>query len=542
MYSMMRWLLCLVVLAGLTGCGIGPTPSGPSKRGPAVFRLNLGTEPPELDPIRVTDLTSMNVLGQLQRGLVQFNAHNQVVPAIAQRWTLSPDGKTYRFTLDPKGTWSDGHPVTAQQFVEGWQRALNKANGSEYAFFLFDVVGAKAYFEGTLTDFTHVGVKALNAHTLQITLVHPVAFFTALLAAPVTYPARLDVIKRYGDTWTEAGHMPSNGPYVLHQWQHEEKLVLTPNPRFTSTSKPQHPVTVDMVMINDANTSVAMYEQGSLDFIETPSTLPAFEVRRLSPRPDYHSGSLHALFYLGFNTRKLPFNNKLVRRAFAMATQRGLLPQLLQAGQTPTSGWITPGLSGYNPTVGLAYNPTVAKHLLQQAGYTAQHPLPPITLGFRTMMDIQKECEIVQYSWLKTLGASVKLDNMDWKVYLNRLATDAPPVFRLSWYVDYPDSDSFMSLFTTGNGNNHTGWTNARYDRLVKQASQAQSPTQRAQLYQQAQTLLLNDEAVIVPLYAPKKGYLLNHAFTGLGVNGLNLLNLEGLRLATPTEKGAGTL
>jgi oligopeptide transport system substrate-binding protein len=529
----MRLFLCLLLLVCVTGCGLVPIDKGTrgSSAQPNVFRVNLGTEPPELDPIRVTDLTSMNVLGQLQRGLVQFDAHNQIVPAIAKRWTLSPDGKTYHFYLDPNAVWNDGQPVTAQQFIDGWQRALTKVNGSEYAFFLFDVVGAKAYFEGTLGDFSNVGMKALSTSTLRITLAHPVAFFISLLAAPVAYPVRLDVIKRYGDTWTEAGHMPSNGPYYLSQWQHEEKLRLIPNPRFKSAMKPLHPVVVDMVMINDANTSVAMYEQGSLDFIETPSTLPAFEVRRLSRRRDFHSGNLHALFYLGFNTRKPPFNNKLVRRAFAMATQRSLLPQLLQAGQSPSTGWITRGLSGYDPTAGLAYNPTLAKQLLHQMGYdTPQHRLPPITLGFRTMMDIQKECEIIQYSWFKTLGVSVKLDNMDWKVYLNRLAMDAPPVFRLSWYVDYPDSDSFMSLFTTGNGNNHTGWTNVRYDSLVKQARQHQNPTHRKALYHQAQTLLLNDEAVIVPLYAPKKGYLLNPAFTGIGVNGLNLLNLEALR------------
>jgi oligopeptide transport system substrate-binding protein len=508
-------LLCLVLL----GCQTPPA----EHRADQEFTMNLGTEPPDLDPIRVTDLTSINVVGNLMWGLTRFDRLGRVIPAMAQRWQRQ--GNTYTFYLNPLARWSDGKPVTAQNFVDGWQRALTASNGAEYAFFLFDVARARDYYDGKLTDFTQVGVRAVNDHTLQVTLARPVAFFPALVASPVAFPIRKDVVARYGDRFTEAGHFVSNGPYQLTAWVHEDHLRMTPNPHF----RPRTRVSVNMRMVNDANTSVVMYETGELDFIETPSTIPAFDVRRLKKRPDYHTGPLHVISYFGFNTQKPPFDDVRVRRAFAMTLNRDYYPRLLQSGQVPIQGFITPGLIGHNPKRGLGFNPVEARRLLAEAGYPNGQGFPPVTLGFRSLYDVRKEAEIAQYLWQKHLNVTVRLENMDWKVFLNRLKTDPPHLYRLNWYVDYPDADSFMNLFLAENGNNYTRWHDAEYDQWVRQAATVSDVATRTRLYDLAQKRLLEEAVALVPIYASEKGYLLNPRFTGLTVNALNLLDLSGL-------------
>lgn len=506
--------------------------SSEARPGERVFTLNLGTEPPELDPAKVTDLTSSSVLLNLMRGLTQLGATSEPIPAVAERWELSKDGLHYIFYLRKDALWSDGRPVTASDFVNGWKRSLTAESASEYAFFLFDVKNAKGFFDKKVTDFAQVGVHALDDHRLQVDLERPVPFFLSLVAAPVAMPVREDNIRQYGDQFTEAGKFITNGPYLLDAWVHEERIRLKPNPRYYG----HHPEIdrVEMLMVNDANTSVVMYENNELDYIETPTSIPSFDVRRLRKRPDYHSGKLFALYYFGFNTDVPPFNNPKVRQAFAYALDRSYYPRLLQSGQQPTTSLIPPGMLGYNDTLGLPYNPEKAKQLLTEAGYPDGKGFPTVELSYRTLYDIQKESEIAQYLWRKNLNVNVRLRNMEWKVFLKKLDDKSEPIqiYRLSWYADFPDPDTFMSLFTKTNGNNHTRWGSTEYDQWVSEAVVTLSPEKRKALYDQAQRVLLEDSAAIIPVYVAEKGYLLRPTVKGLQVNGLNLLNLDNLSLA----------
>ncbi|MDX2083922.1 MAG: peptide ABC transporter substrate-binding protein [Candidatus Melainabacteria bacterium] len=529
--------LCLVLWAILcfAGCSFPAAPSARdtvSDSTPAnarVFRMNLGSEPPNLDPPRVTDLTSFNVVQNLMRGLTQFDARQQVVPAVAERWTVSPDGKVYTFYIHPKARWSDGKPVTANDFVYAWQRALDPALGAEYAFFLHDIVNAKAWNEGKLKDPRQLGIRALNLRTLQVTLNRPVAFFPSLLASPVALPVRQDVVARNGAKWTEAGRMVTNGPYRLAEWIHEQRIVLTPDPDwFLAQPKVAR---VEMLMVTDANTSVVMYENDELDFIETTTSIPPFEVRRLQHRPDAHRLAIHRNEYVGFNTRQPPFNQVKVRQAFAHAIDRSLFPTLLQSGQQPLASLITPGLVGYNPKRGLMFNPQRAKQLLAEAGYPQGKGFPSVSLSYRTSFGGRREAEILQFLWKKHLGVDVNLKNMEWKVLLSQLKQNPPPMYRLGWYVDYPDADSFMTLFIRDNGNNYTGWHDPRYDRWVRQAAETSDGTTRVRLYDQAQHLLLERDTAIAPLYVGEKLYLHKPHVCGLVINRLNLMMLDALQV-----------
>ncbi|MBY0402547.1 MAG: peptide ABC transporter substrate-binding protein, partial [Cyanobacteria bacterium] len=435
----------------------------------------------------------------------------------------------YVFHLRHNAQWSDGKPVTAQHFVDGWRRGLTPANGSEYVSFLFEIKNAKAFYDGKLKDFQQVGVHALGPSVLKVDLERPIPYFLSLVASAVAYPARLDNIQRDGEQFTEAGKFITNGPYLLNSWKHEDRMGLVPNPLYYG-SKPKVDF-VEFLMVNDANTSVVMYENNELDYIESPSSISSFDIRRLKTHPDYHSGILFGMFYLGFNTTAKPFDNPKVRQAFGYALDRTYFPKLLQSGQQTTLSWIPPHLFGYNPKIGLPFNPVKAKKLLEEAGYPDGKNFPPVELSFRTMYDIQKEAEIAQYQWKKNLNVSVTLRNMEWKVYLKRLGEQKDPVqlYRLSWFADFPDPDTFMSLFTKNNGNNKSRWKSHQYDEWIQEASVERNPKQRQQLYDKAQELLIEQEAVILPLYVGRKSYLVKPYVHGLTVNPLNLIDLDGL-------------
>ncbi len=492
-------------------------------------RINLGTEPPSLDPARMTDLTSFTVIQPLLKGLTQFDANLKAVPAIAERWTRSDDGLHYHFYLRKNAKWSDGKSVTAHDFAYAWQRVLDPNMPAEYGFFLFEIKNARAFYEKKITDFKNVGIRVKNKHELLVDLERPTPFFLDLMAAPIALPLRKDVVEKHGDSFTEAGNFLTNGAYQLNRWTHEDRIVLTPNPYFYG-EQPQVD-SVIMLMVNDANTSVVMYENDELDFIETSTSIPSFDVRRLRELPEAHINSIHRLNYFGFNVKKPPFDDVRVRQAFAMAIDKTYYPKLMKSGQKPMDSIITPGLVGHNAERGLHFNPERAKALLAEAGYPEGKGFPEISLGFRTGYDQQKECEIAQYQWKTHLNVDVRLENMEWKVFLSRLRQDSPHIFRLGWFVDYPDADSFMGIFIGDSGNNNTNWKNPRYDELVNKAVVTIDESERQALYDEAQKLILETDTVLTPIYQAEKLWLLKSHVKGLKINDMNLINIDGLRV-----------
>ncbi len=530
-------LLTGVLLGGLSlmfACGLDTPSKNSAEASPRIFRMNLGTEPPDLDPIKMVDLTSFTVVQNIMRGLTEIGEAQNVKPSVAKKWDVSPDGLTYTFYLREDAYWSDGKPVIAEDFLYGWHRALNPNNGADYAFFLFELKNGKAFYEGKITDFAQVGAQALNDKTLRLTLERPVAFFTGLMAAPIALPMRRDVVEKYGNTFTEAGHFITNGPYVLDTWHHEEKIVLKPDPLFFGTQDHQKPQVdaIEMLMVSDPNTSVVMYENNELDFIETTTSIPSFDVRRLRKNPECQTSPLHRINYFGFNTKKPPFDNPKVRQAFALALDRSYYPKLMQSGQEPIASWISPGLAGYNPDIGLKYDPKRARKLLAEAGYPNGKGFPLVTAGYRTMYDTQKELEIAQFLWKQNLNVDVKLENMEWKVFLSRLKNDPPSIYRLGWFVDYPDADSFMAMMTSDSGNNFTQWNDTQYDEWVQTAATTLDPEKRQFLYNKAQKLLLEEATAIAPIYLSEKTYLLKPHVKHFKINEINLINLDSLTIA----------
>lgn len=486
------------------------------------FNLRIHSEPPTLDWNLATDNVSIALLDNLMEGLATYDHKLQPIPGLAKGWKISKDGKTYTYQLRDGLKWSDGAPLTAQQFVDSWERVLNPKTASEYAYFLFDLVGAQDYNLGKNKDFSKVGVKATDDKTLVVTLDKKAAYFPNIPTFSVTYPIRKDLIEKYGNKWTDPGKMVTAGAFTLAEWKHDSRVTLAGNPLYHG-GKP----TLDKVnayIVNEDTTAINMFESGALHYV---SRLPAIEIERLKSSPAYKNSPYLRGYYYGFNTSKAPFNDVRVRKAFAHAIDRNQIVSLLKGGQIPATSWVPKGMPGYEPKIGLDFDVKKAKALLAEAGFPDGKGFPALTFMFDTRDDNKMIAERLQNMWKKNLGVDLKAQNEDWKVYLNRLKTDPPAMYRMGWGADYPDPDNFLNLFTSYSGNNHTRWKSKEYDALIERAAGESSMPKRLALYKKAQTLLLEKDVAIVPLFVDAINVLLSPTVTGLHINALDHLELK---------------
>ncbi len=486
-----------LALCALLALGCGGEEMRPAAR---ELRINLETEPPSLDWSLATDGVSIIAIQQLMRGLTRLDRDLRPQPDLAERWSISPDGRTYTFALRPGVVWSDGAPLRAQQFVDSWLRLLAPATAAEYAYFLFSVKNARAFNAGTISDPASVGVHALDDATLEVELEAPIVYFPALVNFMVTYPQRRELIERYGDRWTEPPNLVTLGPFVLEEWRHEYRLVLRANERYWAGRPPLDRITA--YMIEEDSTALVLWEQGLLDLVK----LPPLEIRRYEQRPEYLRQPLLRGYYYGFDVRTPPFDDVRVRRAFALAIDRAEFPPLLRGGELAWASWIPPGMPHANARLGLGFDPVRARALLREAGVDPA-TLAPVRIVFNSDQTHKLVAEKVQALWREHLGVRVELANREWKVFLKELASNPPPVFRLGWGADFPDPDNFMNLFTSESDNNHTGWANPHYDDLVKLAAREVDPELRQRLYDEAQVILCEQDVPIVPLFVTASNF-----------------------------------
>ena len=511
-----------LVAAGALGtsalrCGGGAAGAG-------VFRTNLAAEPPTLDPNLCTDNVSLRVLTNLMEGLTAYDADLRTIPAGATRWETLDGGRRVRFHLRPDGRWSDGRPVTARDFEFSWKRLLDPKTAAEYAYFLFDVEGAEDYNAGKLDDPGKVGVSALDDGTLEVRLRRPVVFFPTITTFAVLFPLREDVIARHGEGWTEPGRFVGNGPYTLEGWRHEYKVTLAPNARFR---RPPPGRGVSFFMVNERTVELALYERGDLDF----AFLAPLDIPRYERHPDFHRKPMLRADYYGFNCRKKPFGDPRVRRAFSRAIDRGVFPRVLHGGEIPMTSWIPPGMLAHEPSIGLAHEVERARGDLAAAGFPGGRGFPEIEVAYNAAEETKLAAESLQAQWREALGVRVRLRQVEWKAYLKEISTDPPGIWRLGWGADYPDPDNFMNLFTATSGQNHTGWSSARFDALVAAAAEETDRARRKTLYDQAQRILCETDAPIMPLYCRAQNYLVSPRVRGLTINAMDYLYLGHVRV-----------
>lgn len=493
------------------------------------LRININSEPPSLDWNKSTDTTSALIQDNIMVGLVEYDFSDPKLglePALATEWSSGDKARVWTFTLRDDVVWNDGQKFTPQHVLDGWERLLNPKTASEYAYFLYNIKNARAYNEGKIDDFSKVGASLNEEGQLVVELEQGASYFPYLLTHHSTYPIRKDVIAKHGDQWTEPGHIVTLGAYNLKVWDHDKAIVMERNDQYYGEKAKTKNILA--YMINEQSTALSLFDSGKLDAL---NSLPSRELVHLRQRDEYKTGPILVIYYYGFNTEKAPFDNVKVRQAIGHAVDRSELVKLLGGGETPLTGWVPPGMFGYEKDVGRSFDIKKAKKLLEEAGFKDPTKVPTITIGFNTNEDHQRIAENIQAQLKRNLGLNVELRNEEWKVYLDTLKTDTPHIFRLGWLADFPDPDNFMSLMASYSDNNHTKWKSQRYDELIKEAVSLTDRDERAKLYKEAQELLAEKDMPVIPLYAGVSHLLVSDRVQNYPINSMGRFIYKGVSL-----------
>jgi oligopeptide transport system substrate-binding protein len=455
-------------------------------------------DPPTLDPTLAWDTISAGVIDQLFSGLLELSPEMEVVPAVARSWELSAGGRKYIFRLRDDMCWSDGVPVTAEDFEYAWKRVLDPAIGSPGASKLFDVKNARAFHQGQVSDPDRVGIRALDKFTLVVELEEPTSYFPHLLAHHISYPVPRHVVEAQAETWTEPEKLVSNGPFRLETWQRGESMVLARNPEFHGqfTGNVQR---VELSLLSNWSTKLKMYESNDLDIFDLwRSRSSDMAHARQQYAQDYVTGPMPVTMYIGFHVCRAPFDCPQVRRAFIHAVDRETLADVVMKGYVfpATGGFVPPGMPGHTAGIGLLYTPDYARQLLAEAGYPQGGGQRFPTVNLHTFYGGESRSEYLQAQWRENLGVEVTCKSMDFGLLLEELNREPPSMFLIGWMADYPDPDNFLRVCPT---RRWTGWQNEAYVRLVERARQVTNQDERMRTYQQAGRTLI-EEAVIMPL------------------------------------------
>ncbi|MBK8478865.1 MAG: peptide ABC transporter substrate-binding protein [Opitutaceae bacterium] len=524
---------CALALA-LPGCGKRETPVD---RGIREQVLAIGTDADltDLDPQLVTGAAEFNVLIALFEGLTDLDpATLDPIPAIAERWETS-DLREWTFHLSAAARWSDGTPITAQDFIASWRRLLTPALGADYASLLYPVVGAEEFNRGRLTDFAQVGLSAPHPQTLVIRLRQPIPHLPALLALPPLFPVPLHVIEkcgpvdRRGNPWTRPGTFVGNGPFELREWRPGQIVATERSPTFRDAAAVRlHGVRFHLA--ENLETEERMYRAGQLHVVSALAT------GRVDTWQRDHSPALHQEAYFGtdflrVNVSRPPLDDPRVRRALALAIDRNLLAERVLLGtKRPAPALVPPGFPGYAGAPRIPTDGAEARRLLAEAGFPNGTGLRPLQLLYNSSDQHRIVFEAIQEMWTKELGVTVQLASQENKTFRQTRRSGDYDLLRSSWTADYRDPMTFLEVFASGSGNNHTRWRNAAYDGLLTSAGASTSLSDRLAQLSQAESLLLA-EAPIIPLYHYTNFYLVHPSVRGWSGNPIDRRPLKQLWL-----------
>lgn len=477
-------------------------------------------EPADLDPHLASVLNDQIVVNTLFEGLTVLDERStRPLPAAAESWSASPDGLVWTFRLREGLQWSNGDPLTADDFVQSWRRILDPAFAAENAWYLFALRHAEAFNARKLTDPSAVGFRADDARTLVLTLERPTPYLPALVSMPAWFPvnpralAPFDGLTKRSTGWTRPGALVSNGAFTLAEWKPNARIVLQKNPRHREAA------------------------QNRLErVVFFPTENPDVEER------DFRAGQLHATFnlpvtkiaawrtqqpdrlrmdptlqvnFLRFNTARPPLDDPRVRRALALVIDReSLAHSVLQGSRAPARTLTPPDTGGYTARTPVKTDVAAAQSLLAAAGFPGGRGLPAIELQARNDEIMPRVAEALQAIWQRDLGIRVAIVQLEQKTWVQNMQSGQYAISTAAWTADFPDPVTFLGLFTRNSAYNWTGWSHPDYERLMDQAALTADAAQRHELFQQAEARLL-EEAPVAPLYFGAQTYLLHPAVKG---------------------------
>jgi oligopeptide transport system substrate-binding protein len=497
-------LICLALLAG--GCG-SENPTGDGNGTAAdemVLTYNVGTEPETMDVHLSTGLPEATIMLQIYDGLTRLKSDSLPELALAESVDVSDDDLVYTFYLRDGLAWSNGDPLTADDFVFSWKRALDPELAADYAYMLYYIAGAEAYNagEGSADD---VMVEALDERTLQVTLEAPTPFFLSLVAFKTYYPLHRPTVEADSEGWhLSADTIIGNGPFKMVSWA-QGLMEFEPNEYYWDSGA----VLLDRMfftMIENESTELTMFETGEIDVTHT---VPGPEIPRLEATGELHIYPEFGTYYYMFQTEKPPLDDVRVRKALAMAIDReALVTNITQGGQLPAYAFVPNGIpehdgSDFRENGGdyFAYDPDMAQQLLAEAGYPGGEGFPSVEILYNTSEMHKMIAEAIQEMWKQNLGIeNVTLTNQEWGVYLNTRDEGDFMIARAGWIGDYLDPYTFLDMWVSDGGNNNSRFSNAEYDQLLTDVRMVDDEVARMEMMHRLEDIFM-EEMPIAPIY-----------------------------------------
>jgi len=504
-------------------------------RAEQVLRIGNGSEPETLDPALCELNPDLQILHELDEGLTIIATDGTALPGQAESWTVSDDGMTYRFTLRPGLVWSNGAPLTAEDFAWSWRRVVAPATGSKYAFPFYPVLNAEAIVEGKAAP-DSLGVHALDERTLEVRLKAPTGFFPKLVALPQFSPAYRPAVEKFGRQYTRPGNFVGNGAFRLEEWTPQSRVVVEKSPTYWDAAS----VTLDRVEylpIENQNEELKRYRAGELD-VSYDIPTDQLEFVRAELPAEVRITPWMGTYYLGFNLTRPPFKDNLkLRQAINLAIDReALVTKITKAGETPAYGWVPPLVPGYaNQSFAwrdapMAARIAEARRLYAEAGYGPSRPLA-LELRYNTSENHKKIMIAVAAMLKQALGIQVTLVNQEFKVFVEaRKAKRETELFRDGWTADYPDANNFAELLLSSAGLNDPGYASPVYDALVHKAQLTADDAERNRLLAEAERQVLADVPV-APLFTYALKRLVKPYVQGFTLNILGFYYAKAVKL-----------
>ncbi len=536
-----RLKLCLLIsghcLLLTAGCSRRETPVESGNR-LQILHQGVGADPNDLDPQIVSTNQAAAISMALGEGLTSYHPKDlHPVPGVAESWEVSPDGLAYTFHLRANAKWSNGDPVTADDFVFSAHRILSPAFAGEFACMFFPVRGAEDYGTGRMKDFAQVGVRALDQRTLRYELRQPAPYFLTLVAHWSWYPVHPPTILKFGrldepgTAWTRPGKFVSNGPFALAAWRPGDGAVVKRNPHYWDAARVRLQE-IDFHFIDSPETEERAFRNGQL---HVTVLLPRSKIETYRAQTDspLRTVPVYETDMIQLNLQRPPLDNPLVRQALSLAIDRTALgAQVLHDGARPATSLLPDDAQGYTyrGEPRLRFDPAEARRLLAAAGYADGRNFPKLEIscpndGVGIMVG-----EALQQMWRQHLGLEIALLGQERRVFVDNLHGHRYTLAFSGWIGDYLDPMSFLDVFLATSGHNDPGYINPDYDRLIAAAAGTADPVQRYAVFSQAESQLMRD-LPILPLYHRPNLHLVHPAVHGFESNLMDMHPYQGMWL-----------
>ncbi|PHP27285.1 peptide ABC transporter substrate-binding protein [Limimaricola cinnabarinus] len=483
------------------------------------FSYRVLDEFPSIDPNLIEDVEGSHIGRQLFEGLMNQDEKGDVMPGVATGFEVSEDGLTYTFTLRDDAKWSNGEPVTANDFVYSWRRAADPATASEYQWYmgLMKLANIEEVIAGDKSP-EELGVEAVDDHTLKVTLSQALPYFPQMVTHTTTFPVPQAVIEEHGDAWTQPGNMVSNGAYVLEDRVPQEYITLTKNPEYWDAEN----VIIEEVtalVINDENQALTRYLAGEFD----QTDVPAGQFPRLSEEYPDQAVSVPDLcsYYYNLNVSDSgpeALQDVKVREALYLAIDRDVITDnVLGGGQKPAytlTHWATAGFEV--PAIEVAQMSQQernerAKELMSEAGYGTDGEPLSLEILYNTSESHKQVATAISQMWKQTLGVDTTMANMEWQTFLTERHEKNYEVARAGWCADYNEASSFLDIMQTESSYNDSGFSSEEYDQLMADAATSEDPLP---LYTEAETII-TQEFPILPIYHYAEVFMMDETIKG---------------------------